>query len=233
MPGLARSLHEMMDQHVLPHAQRDTMANLRGLMAKQRELRHVVYMYYTTTAATAGLCRVRASYKPLLLAPSPTPNPGTATGCKCSSRSTPRTTRRPRAATSLSRASLSCWRGPACTRSHRSRRRRSRSPEPETQAQTLVSTAQLNPKPKPDSESKPDPNSNPWPIPNQVALTFAMSQSEEFANVQGDVDTALDFDEFVEALLRVALSAWQDDQTVLAPWQKMRKVRHAVSGVRK
>tara|TARA_B100000768_G_scaffold153557_1_gene149825 strand:- start:598 stop:732 length:135 start_codon:yes stop_codon:yes gene_type:complete len=36
----------MMDQHVLPHAQRDTMANLRGLMAKQRELRHVVYMYH-------------------------------------------------------------------------------------------------------------------------------------------------------------------------------------------
>ena len=34
----------MMEQHVLPHAQRDTMANLRGLMAKQRELRHVVYM---------------------------------------------------------------------------------------------------------------------------------------------------------------------------------------------
>ena len=29
----------------LSHAQRDTMANLRGLMAKQRELRHVVYMY--------------------------------------------------------------------------------------------------------------------------------------------------------------------------------------------
>ena len=47
--------------------------------------------------------------------------------------------------------------------------------------------------------------------------------------MQGDIDTALDFDEFVESLMRVALSAWQDDQTVLAPWQKMRKVRHAVS----
>ena len=46
-----------------------------------------------------------------------------------------------------------------------------------------------------------------------------------FANVQGDIDTALGFDEFVESLMRVALSAWQDDQTVLAPWQKMRKVR--------
>ena len=34
----------MMEQHVLPHAQRDTMANLRSLIAKQRELRHVVHM---------------------------------------------------------------------------------------------------------------------------------------------------------------------------------------------
>ena len=52
-----------------------------------------------------------------------------------------------------------------------------------------------------------------------------MSQAGEFANVQGDVDTALDFDEFVEALLRIALSAWQHDESVPAPWQKMRKVR--------
>ena len=37
--------------------------------------------------------------------------------------------------------------------------------------------------------------------------------------------TALDFDEFVEALLRIALSAWQHDESVPAPWQKMRKVR--------
>ena len=61
MPGLARSLHEMMNQHVLPHAQRDTMANLRGLMAKQRELRHVVYMCIATDRSRV---RVRFGLRP-------------------------------------------------------------------------------------------------------------------------------------------------------------------------
>ena len=53
----------------------------------------------------------------------------------------------------------------------------------------------------------------------------ARVQEWKHTAVQGDVDTALDCDEFVEALLRIALSAWQDDQSVPAPWQKMRKVR--------
>ena len=57
--GLARSLHEMMEQHVLPHAQRDTMANLRGLMAKQRELRHVVYMCVMHVQCTCSTCMHR------------------------------------------------------------------------------------------------------------------------------------------------------------------------------
>ena len=48
--------------------------------------------------------------------------------------------------------------------------------------------------------------------------------------MQGDIDTALDFDEFVEALLRIALTAWQDDQSVRAPWQKMRRVAALVAG---
>ena len=57
--GLARSLHEMMEQHVLPHAQRDTMANLRGLIAKQRELRHVVYMCVMDMQCTCSTCMHR------------------------------------------------------------------------------------------------------------------------------------------------------------------------------
>ena len=65
------------------------------------------------------------------------------------------------------------------------------------------------------------PPTAPAPLHHPLHHTLCTT----FTNVQGDVDTALDCDEFVEALLRIALSAWQDDQSVPAPWQKMRKVR--------
>ena len=58
MAGLAQSLQEMMNQHVLPYAQRDTMADLRGMMLKQRELRHVVFMY-RHLLKVLGACRRR------------------------------------------------------------------------------------------------------------------------------------------------------------------------------
>ena len=48
----------MMNQHVLPYAQRDTMADLRGMMLKQRELRHVVFMY-RHLLKVLGACRRR------------------------------------------------------------------------------------------------------------------------------------------------------------------------------
>ena len=60
--------------------------------------------------------------------------------------------------------------------------------------------------------------------------TWSCSRSPSHHPKQGDVDTALDFDEFLEALLRIALSAWQHDESVPAPWQKMRKVAALVAG---
>ena len=67
-----------------------------------------------------------------------------------------------------------------------------------------------------------------------VALTFAMSQSEDLSQVSGggggNVDTAMDFDEFLEALLRLAVRAYGDDPACSKVWQKMRKVAALVAG---
>ena len=62
---------------MLPHAQRDTMANLRGLIAKQRELRHVVYMCVMHVQCTCSTCMHRHTHHRVMgsrLA-NPTPSP--------------------------------------------------------------------------------------------------------------------------------------------------------------
>ena len=63
--------------------------------------------------------------------------------------------------------------------------------------------------------------------PKNIAVNFAMSQAEDFG---GEIDTAMDFDEFIEALLRLAVTAWREDPSLRELWQKMQKVAVLVAG---